>query len=315
MSGHRFSSEPQSQETPAADRSLEMSEPNAEYADVAEMCRALRMLDEGTVAYRRQRDDIVKQPPPLAERIARRFRGGGDPHEDLYQAACVGLVQAVNRFDPDNGADFLAFAVPTIMGEVRRYFRDFGWAVKVPRRLKELQPQLVKAHEELVSQIDRAPTASEIANQFGIDRESVVEAMLAGSSYSTISTDVQAGSDDQRWAGGNPLGGGDPGFQKVIDVETVRPLIAALPERERTAITLRFFGEMTQTQIAERMGYSQMHVSRLLARGLNRLRSQTREPDLRATATERSKVSSAQPRKRREHAVPAARGEYGKPAR
>jgi RNA polymerase sigma-B factor len=274
-----------------------VAESNTEYAAVTDMFRVLATLDEGSVAYCRQREAIIEQSLPLAQHVARRFRGRGQPHNDLYQVACVGLVNAVNRFQPDTGSEFLAFAVPTIMGEVRRYFRDFGWALNVPRRLKDLQLRLVKAREELTRQTGRAPTASEIAEHLGVDRELVVEATLANSCYSTLSTDVQPDPDDERWTVPQNLGEDDPGFEKVIDVETVRPLIAALPERERIALTLRFFGEMTQTQIAERMGYSQVHVSRLLARGLDRLRSQIVEP------AERPAVSSVPPRRPRERAV------------
>ena len=241
-------------------------------------CR-LKTLDEGTVAYRRQREAIVERTLPLADHIARRFRNRGEPTDDLVQAARVGLVNAVNRFDPDNGADFLAFAVPTMMGEVRRHFRDFGWAVKVPRRLKDLQGQLVKARNELSQENGRAPTATEIANHLGIDREAVIEATIASSNYSTLSTDVQAGPDSEFRAIGDTLGDVDPNLDKVIDLETVRPLIAALPDREQRVLTLRFFENLTQTQIAARMGYSQMHVSRLISKALRTLRDQVDDSD------------------------------------
>ncbi|WP_083410835.1 SigB/SigF/SigG family RNA polymerase sigma factor [Mycolicibacterium rutilum] len=255
-----------------------MSETTSEYADVTDMFRQLKTLDAGSVAYRRQREAIVARTLPLADHIARRYRNRGEPIEDLIQAARVGLVNAVNRFDPDNGANFLSFAVPTMMGEVRRHFRDYGWAVKVPRRLKDLQGQLVKARAELSQQIGRAPTASEVAAHLGIDRESVMEATIASSNYSTLSTDVQTSSDHEHRSVGDTFGDVDPNIDKVVDLETVRPLIAALPEREQTVLTLRFFESMTQTQIAERMGYSQMHVSRLLAQALRRLREQVAEP-------------------------------------
>ena len=256
-----------------------MSESNSEYADFTEMFRRLATLEEGSIAYRRQRDEIIEQALPLANHIARRFRNRGEPLEDLVQAARVGLVNAVNRFDPDNGAEFLAFAVPTMMGEVRRHFRDYGWAVKVPRRLKDLQGQMVKARGALSQDLNRAPTASEIAKYLDIDRESVVQATIASSNYSTLSTDVQVGSDTEYRGIGDTLGDVDPNIDKVLALETVRPLIAALPEREQTVLTLRFFDNMTQTQIAARMGYSQMHVSRLIAKALGTLRDQVREPD------------------------------------
>lgn len=256
-----------------------MSEHSSEYADLTDMFRRLATLDEGSAAYRRQRDDIIERGLPLANHIARRFRNRGEPIDDLVQAARVGLVNAVNRFDPENGADFLAFAVPTMMGEVRRHFRDYGWAVKVPRRLKDLQGQIVKARGALSQSLNRAPTATEIAGYLGIDRESVIEATIASSNYSTLSTDVPTGPDAEYRAIGDTLGDVDPNIDKVLALATVRPLIAALPDREQMVLSLRFFDNMTQTQIADRMGYSQMHVSRLIAKALGTLREQVRDSD------------------------------------
>lgn len=278
-----------------------VSEANSEYADVTEMFRRLKALDQGSLPYRRQREAIVDRTLPLADHVARRYRNRGEPIDDLVQAARVGLVNAVNRFDPDNGADFLSFAIPTIMGEVRRHFRDYGWAVKVPRRLKDLQGQLVKARAELSQQIGRAPTPSEVAGHLGIEREAVMEATIASSNYSTLSTDVQASADGEFRSVGDTLGDVDPNIDKVVDLETVRPLIAALPERERTVLLLRFFESMTQTQIAERMGYSQMHVSRLLAQALRRLREQVLEPGVDGV-----EVETPAPRRRRRSPAPPA---------
>lgn len=246
-----------------------------EYADVGDMFRRLRTLDEGSGEFVRQREAIIARMLPVAYHVARRFRGRGEEYDDLFQAASVGLVNAVNRFDPDRGAEFLPFAVPTIMGEVRRHFRDRGWALKVPRRLKELQGQLIQARSELSQRTGRAPTPSELAQHLDIDRETVVDALIAGSNYSTLSTDAPVGGDDDGGATlSRSLGCLDAGLDKVVDVETVRPLIAALPPRERTVLMMRFFGDKTQTQIADHLGISQMHVSRLLNRTLETLRSQ-----------------------------------------
>jgi len=261
-----------------------MAELNSVYAEVAEMFRRLHALDAGSVGYRRQREAIVQRCLPLAHHIARRYGGRGEPHDDLVQAACVGLVNAVNRFDVENGADFVSFAVPTMMGEVRKHFRDYGWAVKVPRRMKDLQPQLNNARAELTQRLGRTPPASEVAQHLGVDSESVIEATIAGGNYSTRSTDVPAGPDDQFKAIGESLGDVDPGLDRVLDVETARPLIAALPNQQQTVLTLRFFENMSQSQIGERMGYSQMHISRLLAKALATLRSEVREPALAVTA-------------------------------
>jgi RNA polymerase sigma-B factor len=260
-----------------------VSEASSEYADVTEMFRHLKMLDEGSSAFRRQREAIIERALPLAEHIARRYGGRGEPFDDLVQAARVGLLKAVNRFDIDNGADFLSFAVPTMMGEVRRHFRDYGWAIKVPRRVKELQPQMVRARAQLSQRLGRAPNTTEIADHLGIDRELVVDATIGGGNYCTKSIDVRVGLGDGYRPFGDTLGDVDPNLDKVLDVETVRPLIAALPERQRTVLTLRFFENLTQTQIAERIGCSQMHVSRLLAKTLDTLRHHVRQPELAAT--------------------------------
>ena len=167
-----------------------------------------------------------------------------------------------------------------MMGEVRRHFRDHGWSVKVPRRLKDLSLQLTRARAELSQQLGRAPTAGEIASHLDLDRQEVVEAIIASSGYSTSSSDAPLAKDgDERRRVSHTFGGADANLDKVLEVETVRPLIAALPQRERTVLKLRFFENMTQTQIAQRLGISQMHVSRLLARALATLRQQVRTPE------------------------------------
>ena len=244
----------------------------SEYADVPEMFRQLSKLEPDSPEFRRHRDRIVERCLPLASHIARRFEGRGEPRDDLVQVARVGLVNAVIRYDVDTGSDFLSFAVPTIMGEVRRYFRDNSWSVKVPRRLKELHLRLGAATAELSQRLGRAPTASELAAELGMGRDEVIEGLVAGSSYNTLSIDT-AGSEETP-ALAETLGAADAGLDRIENREALRPLLAALPERERTVLMLRFFESMTQTQIADRVGISQMHVSRLLARSLARLRDQ-----------------------------------------
>jgi RNA polymerase sigma-B factor len=257
-----------------------VSEANSTYAGVTDMFRRLATLDKESTTYRRQRDAIVERCLPLADHIARRFGNRGEPIEDLIQVARVGLVSAVNRFDADNGAEFVAFAVPTIMGEVRRYFRDHGWSIKVPRRLKEVSLQLKRAHEQLSQQFGHAPTATEIANHLGIDRDEVVQAQVASSAYSTLSLDAPAmASDDEGRSVSDNYGSMDANLGKVLDIATIRPLLKALPEREQMVLLLRFFENMTQTQIAQRLGVSQMQVSRLLARSLAKLREAVRTPE------------------------------------
>jgi RNA polymerase sigma-B factor len=215
----------------------------------------------------------VERCLPLADHIARRFDGRGEARDDLIQVARVGLVNAVIRYDVDTGSDFVSFAVPTIMGEVRRHFRDNSWSLKVPRRLKELHLSLGAATSELSQKLGRAPTASELATELEMDRQEVVEGLVAGSSYNTLSID-SGGGDEKAPAIVDTLGDLDLSLVQIENREALRPLLAALPERERTVLLLRFFESLTQTQIAERVGISQMHVSRLLAKSLARLRDQ-----------------------------------------
>ena len=239
------------------------------------MFRALAELDADSAKFQRQRDRIVERCLPLADHIARRFDGRGEPRDDLVQVARVGLVNAVIRFDVTAGSDFVSFAVPTIMGEVRRHFRDNSWSVKVPRRLKELHLRLGSATADLSQRLGRAPTASELAAELEMDRNEVIEGLVAGSSYNTLSIDSGgSGNNEDAPAIADTLGDVDTSLDQIENREALRPLLEGLPERERTVLVLRFFESMTQTQIAERVGISQMHVSRLLAKSLARLRDQ-----------------------------------------
>lgn len=246
------------------------------YDDVVDMFRELAALDAQSAAFQRQRAAIIERCLPLADHIARRFRGRGEAHEDLVQVARVGLLNAVNRFDVDAANDFLAFAVPTMMGEVRRHFRDHGWSLKVPRRLKELNVRLNGAKSELTHTLNRAPTPSELAEYLGMDREEIVEGLVAANAYSTRSTEQETvlNGDGDGLTLMDTIGAPDDNIQRVIDVQTVQPLLAKLPERDRIVLQLRFFENRTQSQIAEQIGVSQMHVSRLLARALATLREQ-----------------------------------------
>jgi RNA polymerase sigma-B factor len=238
------------------------------------MFRELSKVSANSPDFQRQRDRIVSRCLPLADHIARRFEGRGEARDDLVQVARVGLVNAVIRFDVATGSDFVSFAVPTIMGEVRRHFRDNSWSVKVPRRLKELHLRIGAATAELSQRHGRAPTATELAAELEMDREEVVEGLIAGSSYNTLSIDSGGGGDDEAPSIVDTLGDMDTSLAKIENREALRPLLAALPERERMVLVLRFFESLTQTQIAERVGVSQMHVSRLLAKSLARLRDQ-----------------------------------------
>ena len=245
----------------------------AEYADVLEMFRQLQGTTEDSADHIAQRDAIIERCLPLADHIARRFEGKGEARDDLLQVARIGLINAVKRFDVEMGSDFASFAVPTIMGELRRHFRDNSWSVKVPRRMKELHLQIGTASAEMSQRLGRAPTASELATELGIDRDEVLDGLMAGSSYKTTSIDGSAGSgSEDRPSLAETLGDVDPGLENVEYREALRPLLEELPERERTVLVLRFFESMTQSQIAAKVGISQMHVSRLLAKTLAQLR-------------------------------------------
>ncbi|HET7741974.1 MAG TPA: SigB/SigF/SigG family RNA polymerase sigma factor [Mycobacterium sp.] len=246
-----------------------------EFADVADLFVALRETPVGTVAHARAREAIVARCLGLADRVARHFDRRGEDLEDLIQVARVGLVNAVNRFDPDKGSSFIAFAIPTMMGEVRRHFRDHGWSMHVPRRLKDRHVAVSRATTDLIQTLGRAPTPSELAEYLDVDREDVVESIVASEAYRTHSIDapVVSGDGSARHIA-DTIGTIDAAFADVTDRESVRPLLAALPEREREVLYLRFFASLTQSQIAERIGVSQMHVSRILERTLRELRVQ-----------------------------------------
>ncbi|GLY69439.1 SigB/SigF/SigG family RNA polymerase sigma factor [Amycolatopsis taiwanensis] len=227
----------------------------------------------------RLRAELVMEYLSVAEHIARRFRGRGEAFDDLVQVARVGLINAVDRFEPDRGTDFLSFAVPTIMGEVRRHFRDTSWSVRVPRRLKELHLQIGQVSGELGQRLGRAPTPTEIALEVNMSVEEVSEGLQAGNAYYAVSVDKPAGDDAEAASLADTLGEEDGGLESVENHEALQPLLRELPPRERTILMLRFFGNMTQTQIAERVGISQMHVSRLLAQTLAHLRAKlTQDP-------------------------------------
>lgn len=218
----------------------------------------------------RIRDLLVTEHLPLAQHIARKFRNRGQADEDLVQVATVGLINAVDRFDPTRATNFLSFAVPTITGEVRRYFRDSTWAVRVPRRLKELHASITEASTRLGQQLGRSPRPSELAADLGLSVEEVYEGLQASFAYSAGSLDDS--DSDGPGAEGARLSQHDDGLDLVEDRAVLHPALARLSDREARIVMMRFFGNMTQSQIAERVGLSQMHVSRLLSASLRRMR-------------------------------------------
>lgn len=245
-----------------------------EYSDVKPMFTSMNTLDVDSPSRGDLRRAIITRCLPLAEHIARRFDRRGEPFDDLVQVARIGLVNAVDRYDVDRGSDFLAFAVPTIMGEVRRHFRDTGWAVRVPRRLKELHLDIAKASSALSQRLGRSPTTRELAAELGVGEDDVAQGLQAASGYQTLSVDAAVGGVEAGSTLGDLLGDTDAGLLGVEDHETLRVILEGLPDRERTVLLLRFFGNQTQSQIAARIGVSQMHVSRILSDTLAKLREQ-----------------------------------------
>jgi RNA polymerase sigma-B factor len=249
---------------------------DSDYAHLAPLFQEFATLPPDDPRRAPLRAKLVTGYLPVVQHIARRFAGRGEPVDDLEQAGTVGLLNAVDRFEPDRGIDFLSYAVPTITGEIRRHFRDRTWSMRVPRRLKDLQSSINGAVGPLSQELGRAPRPSEVANRLGIPTEDVVEGIDAQQAYRSTSLDeLVAGADTTLT---DTLGSVDAELDKVEYRETLAPLLDELPERERTILLLRFFGNLTQTQIAERVGISQMHVSRLLAEALGYLRERLLEP-------------------------------------
>ena len=231
----------------------------------------LRALKDGSPEYAELRNKLVRMHLPLVEHLARRFRNRGEPLDDLTQVATIGLIKSVDRFDPDRGVEFSTYATPTVVGEIKRHFRDKGWAVRVPRRLQELRLALTTATAELSQQHGRSPTVHELAEKLAISEEEVLEGLESANAYSTLSLDVPD-TDDESPAVADTLGAEDEALEGVEYRESLKPLLEDLPPREKRILLLRFFGNMTQSQIAQEVGISQMHVSRLLARTLAQLR-------------------------------------------
>lgn len=218
------------------------------------------------------RDDLVRLHLPLVEHCARRFRNRGEPFEDLVQVGTIGLIKSVDRFDVERGVEFSTYATPTIIGEIKRHFRDKGWAIRVPRRLQELRMQITSASAELTQSLGRSPTPSELALRIGCSVDDVIEGIESSNAYATLSLDAGDGSDDGVFTMLDSMGVDDAGIEHVELRESIKPLLENLPPREKNILMLRFFKNMTQSQIAAEVGVSQMHVSRLLTKTLDHLR-------------------------------------------
>ena len=258
-----------------------MSGADPEYGHLVPLLERYAALDPDDPERDELRDQLVRGYLPVAQHIARRFANRGEPLDDLVQVATVGLINAINRYSPERGSDFFSFAVPTISGEVRRHFRDLGWSMRVPRRLKDLHVSINSVVSELSQRLGRAPRPSEIAERLGVPVSDVLEGLEASEAYRSSSLDEMLSSEQGSATVGELVGQADAELARIDFQQSLRPLLAELAERERTIVLLRFFGNMTQTQIAEHVGISQMHVSRLLTQTLDRLRSRL-DPETRA---------------------------------
>lgn len=233
----------------------------------------LAVLEEGTPEYSYVRNTLVELNLSLVKFAALRFANRAEPMEDIIQVGTIGLIKAINRFDLEREVEFASFALPTVIGEIKRFFRDSSWSVRVPRRLQELRIDLAKALDVLEQRLGRRPTTAELAAYLDVSEEEVVEGERASNGYTAQSLDATVNDEDASNAVNRRLGIDDPAFDIIDSLEALKPLIATLDERDRLILSLRFREELTQSEIGERLGISQMHVSRLLARILEKLRA------------------------------------------
>jgi len=239
----------------------------------------LQTLEEGTAEYAYARNTLIEMNMSLVHFSARRFRSRGpEEMEDILQVGTIGLIKAIDRFDLSREVEFTTFAVPYIVGEMKRFFRDTSWAVHVPRRLQELRVELAKARDHLTATLDAPPTVAELAAHLEITEDEVLEGLVASNGYTAGSIDLPAGEDgaDAGEAGrtyADTIGDLDPAMELVEDFHALAPLLGRLDDRERLLLQMRFGQEMTQAEIGAELGYSQMHVSRLLSRILAKLRT------------------------------------------
>ncbi|WP_405640632.1 RNA polymerase sigma factor SigF [Streptomyces sp. NBC_00019] len=236
----------------------------------------LTEVEEGTHEYQYARNTLIEMNMSLVRFAAGRFRGRGDDMEDIVQTGMIGLIKAIDRFDLTREVEFTSFALPYIVGEIKRFFRDTTWAVHVPRRLQELRVELAKAREELASRLDREPTVAELATLMNIGESEVIEAQIAANGYNSSSLDAALtgdGPENGESVLADFIGVEEDGLRLVEDFQSLAPLMAELSERDRQILHLRFVEEATQAEIGEQLGCSQMHVSRLIKRIITRLRT------------------------------------------
>ncbi|MDK1472120.1 SigB/SigF/SigG family RNA polymerase sigma factor [Streptomyces sp. 549] len=263
--------------TPVNTRARHARHPHNDAPDTGARFQRMAELPDGPERDR-IRQEIIQAWIPMAKRLARNFRNRGESLEDLEQVASLGLVKAVGRYDPARGSAFESFAVPTIVGEVKRHFRDHLWGLHVPRRVQELRNRVRTAYRQLSTGLDgRSPGVAQLAEYTGLTEDEVRTGLEALESYSTLSLDAELPGAEDGYSLSDTLGAPEPGFELVVDREAAAPRLRQLPQREREILYLRFFCDMTQSRIAEHLGISQMHVSRLISRTCHKLNAEIQE--------------------------------------
>ena len=245
----------------------------AQRAETMRVLRRMASLPIGDPERDRLRDDVVEDHMPYARHIAHRYASHGSTAEEFEQVAFLGLVKAVDNFDPEHGTGFLGYATPMIVGEIKRYFRDGTWCVHLPRHMQELTGAMHKASDVLTTELGRAPTLPELAERLGVQVDELVEAIDAAEAYCTASLDRPVGCDPDSASLGELMGGEDPGYELAVDREVLRGLVEELGDRDKHILSMRFFDGMTQSQIGAKLGISQMQVSRLITKILANLRA------------------------------------------
>jgi RNA polymerase sigma-B factor len=248
--------------------------PRVDSSPSARLAHDLRLLkayhERGDM---RARDELCARFMPLARQLARRYQRGNEPLEDLVQVASLGLIKAIDRYDTDRGTAFSSYAVPTILGELKRYFRDVGWAVHVPRGMQERIMMVNQAMDRMSRDLGRSPTPAEIGNDVDLPLELVLEALEAAVAYEATSLDAPRAGDPEGESYAESMGEEDESYEQIEYLQSIAPTMRALPERDRLVLKLRFEDDLTQSEIADQIGVSQMHVSRLIRRALTRLRT------------------------------------------
>ncbi|MCQ0021932.1 SigB/SigF/SigG family RNA polymerase sigma factor [Streptomyces somaliensis DSM 40738] len=236
----------------------------------------LAVLQEGTEEYQYVRNTLIELNLSLVRYAAARFRSRADQMEDIVQVGTIGLIKAIDRFELSRRVEFATFAMPCVIGEIKRFFRDTSWSVHVPRRLQELRIDIARATDELFQELDRSPTAAELAARLGIEEDEVVEGLVAANGYTAASLDMPLDESGEPASAtlADLVGEEDRDMRLTEDVQALKPLVEQLDERDRAILRMRFVEELTQAEIGRRLGVSQMHVSRLLARITARMREE-----------------------------------------